>query len=53
MFWYWFFVAPAILLAFLSLRGERKRAGYVARRLAETSELSSAGHRHRPGQGAR
>jgi GT2 family glycosyltransferase len=37
VFWYWFFVAPAILLAFLSLRGERKRAGYVARRLAETS----------------
>ncbi len=35
MFWYWFFVAPAILLAFLSLRGERKRAAYVERRLAE------------------
>ncbi|MGO9260107.1 MAG: glycosyltransferase [Bryobacteraceae bacterium] len=35
MFWYWFFVAPALLLAFLSLRGERKRAAYVERRLAE------------------
>ena len=34
MFWYWFFVAPALLLAFLSLRGERKRADYVAGRLA-------------------
>ncbi len=35
MFWYWFFVAPALLLAFLSLRGERRRADYVAARLAE------------------
>ena len=35
MFWYWFFVAPAILLAIVSLRGERKRAAYVERRLAE------------------
>ncbi len=35
MFWYWFFVGPALLLALLSLRGERKRAAYVARRLAE------------------
>jgi ceramide glucosyltransferase len=34
VFWYWFFVAPALLLAFLSLRGERKRADYVAGRLA-------------------
>src|SRR5205085_12449927 len=38
VFWYWFFVGPAILLAFLSLRGERKRADYVARRLAEPAE---------------
>ena len=38
MFWYWFFVAPALLLALLSLRGERKRAAYVERRLAETPE---------------
>jgi ceramide glucosyltransferase len=36
VFWYWFFVGPALLLAFLSLRGERKRAAYVERRLAET-----------------
>ncbi len=39
MFWYWFFVAPALLLAFLSLRGERRRADYVARRLAEEPEF--------------
>jgi cellulose synthase/poly-beta-1,6-N-acetylglucosamine synthase-like glycosyltransferase len=38
MLWYWFFAAPAILLAFLSLRGERKRAEYVARRLSEKPE---------------
>jgi len=31
---YWIFAAPAILLAFLSLFGERKRADYVARCLA-------------------
>ena len=37
-FLYWFFTAPALLLAFLSLRGERKRAAYVADRLAETPE---------------
>ena len=36
MFWYWFFVGPALLLAIWSLRGERKRAAYVERRLAET-----------------
>jgi hypothetical protein len=36
VFWYWFFVAPALLLALLSLRGERKRAAYVERRLAES-----------------
>jgi ceramide glucosyltransferase len=34
VFWYWFFVGPALLLAILSLRGERKRADYVAMRLA-------------------
>jgi len=33
--WYWLFAGPAVLLAFLSLRGERRRADYVARRLAE------------------
>jgi cellulose synthase/poly-beta-1,6-N-acetylglucosamine synthase-like glycosyltransferase len=37
--WYWFFVGPALLLAFLSLRGERKRAEYVAARLAETTSV--------------
>jgi ceramide glucosyltransferase len=36
VFWYWFFVAPALLLALLSLRGERKRAAYVEHRLSET-----------------
>ena len=33
MFWFWFFTGPALALAFLSLRGERKRAAYVAQRL--------------------
>jgi cellulose synthase/poly-beta-1,6-N-acetylglucosamine synthase-like glycosyltransferase len=31
---YWFLTGPALLLALLSLVGERKRAAYVARRLA-------------------
>ena len=35
-FWFWFFAAPATALAFLSLRGERKRARYVETRLAQT-----------------
>jgi cellulose synthase/poly-beta-1,6-N-acetylglucosamine synthase-like glycosyltransferase len=35
VFWYWFFAGPALLLAALSLGGERKRAAYVARRLSE------------------
>ena len=35
MFWYWLFTGPALALAFLSLRGERKRAEYVAARLSE------------------
>ena len=35
MFWFWFFTGPALLLAFLSLRGERKRAAYVAERLGQ------------------
>lgn len=43
VFWYWFFAAPAILLALLSLRGERKRAAYVERRLNEqAAELPPA-----------
>lgn len=37
-FWYWFFTGPALLLALLSLRGERRRAAYVARRLEETGD---------------
>ncbi len=36
-FWYWFFAGPALLLAALSLRGERKRADYTGERLAEDS----------------
>ena len=35
MFWFWFFAGPALALAFLSLRGERKRAAYVAEHLWE------------------
>ncbi len=38
MFWYWLFAGPALLLAFLSLRGERKRAAYMEERLSETPE---------------
>jgi GT2 family glycosyltransferase len=37
-FVYWFFAGPSLLLALLSLRGERKRAEYVAGRLAATPE---------------
>ena len=51
MFWYWFFVGPALLLAILSLRGERKRAAYVERRLAETPHRPAARHRHRAREG--
>ena len=39
MFWYWCFAAPAVLLAWLSLLGQRKRADYVARRLAQQPQL--------------
>jgi hypothetical protein len=35
---YWVFAGPAILLACYSLRGERRRAEYVAARLAERPE---------------
>src|SRR6266542_3526828 len=35
---YWFFVGPSLLLALLSLRGERKRAAYVAERLATPAQ---------------
>jgi hypothetical protein len=33
VFWFWFFVGPALALAIFSLRGERKRAQFVAERL--------------------
>jgi ceramide glucosyltransferase len=33
--WFWFFAGPAVVLAFLSLRGERKRAAYIAGQLAQ------------------
>lgn len=34
MFWFWFFVGPALVLALFALRGERKRARWVAAQLA-------------------
>lgn len=34
MYWYWFFAAPALALALVSLRGERRRAAYAAWRLS-------------------
>ena len=37
MLWYWIFAGPALALAIFSLRGERRRAAYVARRLSETA----------------
>ncbi len=39
MLWFWIFVGPALLLAILSLRGERKRAEYVATRMAELDQF--------------
>jgi ceramide glucosyltransferase len=40
VFWFlfWIFVGPALVLTALSLRGERSRAAYVRRRLAETPQ---------------
>jgi cellulose synthase/poly-beta-1,6-N-acetylglucosamine synthase-like glycosyltransferase len=38
---FWIFVGPAIFLAIIALRGERKRAEYVAARMAELGEPSS------------
>jgi glycosyl transferase family 2 len=35
---FWAFIAPAVVLAILALRGERTRAEYVASRLAELDE---------------
>lgn len=40
MLWFWIFVVPALGLAILALRGERKRAEYVATRMAGLSEPS-------------
>ena len=54
VFWYWFFVGPALLLAWLSLRGERKRAAYVAARLSQSPHRRTpTRHRHRAHQGRR
>ena len=36
MFWYWFFVGPALLLAVLSVRNAPGRARYIRSRLKET-----------------
>jgi ceramide glucosyltransferase len=36
--WFWMFVGPALVLALFALRGERKRAEYVAARMAELAE---------------
>jgi len=36
--WFWLFVGPAVILALLSLRGERKRAEYVAAAMAALDE---------------
>jgi ceramide glucosyltransferase len=38
VFWLWLLVVPALALTALSLRGERNRAIYVRRRLAETPQ---------------
>src|SRR5215469_5745721 len=38
VFLYWFFVAPAVLMALLSLRGESRRTSYVRARLSERQD---------------
>jgi len=38
VFWFWFFVGPALALAVLALRGERKRARFLAERLEGHSD---------------
>jgi ceramide glucosyltransferase len=38
VFWFWFFVGPALALAIFALRGERKRARWVAERLAADAD---------------
>ena len=37
-FWFWFFVGPAIALALISLRGERRRAEYVQACLSRNAQ---------------
>jgi len=37
VFWFWFFAGPALALAAVALRGERKRARFVAERLTATA----------------
>jgi hypothetical protein len=38
VFWFWFFVGPALALAVLSLRGERKRAQFVDEKISASVE---------------
>lgn len=38
VFWFWIFVGPALVLACLALRGERRRAEYVTAQLAALDE---------------
>ena len=41
MFWFWFFAGPALALAAVALRGERKRARFVAERLTpDTNQIA-------------
>jgi hypothetical protein len=40
VFWFWFFVGPALVLAAWALRGERKRARFVAERLTVDPEAN-------------
>jgi hypothetical protein len=40
VFWFWIFVGPALILAVLSLRGERKRAEYITAGMAGLDEPS-------------
>ncbi len=42
MAWFDWIAAPAVALALLSLRGTRRQAAYIARRLAEKSEYTPA-----------
>jgi hypothetical protein len=39
VFWFWLFVGPALVLAVLSLRGERKRARFVAEQLHPVGDV--------------